>query len=266
VDPHGPSFAPGACRTFHDITRYIHEAAVRQLIALSGHRAGLNDAAGKRLQTAIPLGLTVIDLDGWPEGEEGVAEVSPQGIHSLPLRALLEGVESPGMWVNEPVPVDMASFMSSLTRTFSTAQAAPESLGRNLAVISREYLNLHLRLGYHFTIVDAFIGKNLNENTIYFRFLGGVSDMMRLSRRARFIAKVLEQYDFRVEIHGDLVVARLKKHDQDRMLRAMRLIGGLIGYTRQLDVRMHDDDHMAEYTGDFMQRINKLLEDGHVGL
>lgn len=266
VDPHGPGFSPTACRTFHDITRYIHEAAVRQLIALAGHQAGLDDAAGKRLLTTIPLGLTVIDLDGWPGTPEGLAEVDPASIHSLPLRALLEGVESPGMWVNEPVPVDMASFMSSLTRTFSTAQASPESLGRNLAVISREYLNLNLRLGYHFTIVDAFIGKNLSENTIYFRFLGGVSDMMHLSRRARFIASVLEKFDFRVEIHGDLVVARLKKHDQERMLRAMRLIGGLIGYTRQLDVRMHDDGQMAEHTGDFMQRINKLMEDGHVGL
>jgi hypothetical protein len=42
--------------------------------------------------------------------------------------------------------------MSSVTRTFGADQAHPERMGRNLAVVSREYLNLHLRLGYHFTV------------------------------------------------------------------------------------------------------------------
>jgi pyruvate,water dikinase len=265
VDPHGPSFAPEACRTFHDIARYIHEAAVRQLTFLSSSRSGLNEAAAKRLNIPIPLGLSVIDLDGWSGPDEKRSEIGPESIHCQALTALLEGLTSPGAWATEPVPVDMGSLMSSITRTFSPAQAASETIGRNLAVVSKEYLNLHLHLGYHFTIVDAYIGPNMNENSIYFRFLGGVSDMIRLSRRARFIAEVLEQFHFRVTVRGDLVVARLKKHDMPRMLATMKVIGQLIGYTRQLDVRLNDDAQMAEFTGDFIKRIAAPTEDGYVG-
>ena len=78
-------------------------------------------------------------------------------------------------------------------------------------------MNLNLRLGYHFNMIDAYICDTMNDNYIYFRFLGGVTDLMRRSRRAKFIAEVLEQFDFRVEVHGDLVVGGLKKNSRERM-------------------------------------------------
>ena len=178
---------------------------------------------------------------------------------SVPLQALLTGLSELKMWATEPVCVDLGSFMSSFTRTFSAAQAAPDQVGRNLAVISRDYMNLSLRLGYHYSTIDAYIHETVNDNYIYFRFLGGVTDVIRRSRRAAFIAKVLQRYDFRVEVHGDLVVGRLKKLSQQRMVERMRMLGGLVGYTRQLDARMHTDRDVDHHVQIFLQAMQACI-------
>lgn len=260
IDPSSENFRPAACRTYHDITRWIHEKAVEALINLSESHWPTADATPLRLCTDLPLGLMVIDVEGGlgSRGENG--QVAACDVSSVPLAALLSGVTDSGMWATDPVSVDLGSFMSSVTRTFTSTQADPGSLGRNLAVVSREYMNLHLRLGYHFTIIDAYVSPRINDNYVYFRFLGGVTDFTRRSRRARCIADILEKSDFRVEVHGDLVVARVKKMSQRRMREKMLVLGGLIGYTRQLDVRLQSDEDLARHADEFLQRIAPLLE------
>jgi pyruvate,water dikinase len=260
VDPHREDFKPTSCRTYHDITRYIHEKAVEKLIDLSENYQSQHDRPPRPFESDIPLGLMIIDIENGTNASPISSYVTADNIVSVPMKALIQGLCAPGMWATEPVPVDLKSFMSSITRTFSASMASPEALGRNLAVISKEYLNLNLRLGYHFNIVDAYIGDLLNDNYIYFRFLGGVTDLIRRSRRAKFIAEILERFDFRVEVHGDLVVGRLKKISRDRMIGKMKVIGGLIGYSRQLDIQMHSDSRVAHYLDDFMQRIQHITE------
>jgi pyruvate,water dikinase len=149
--------------------------------------------------------------------------------------------------------------MSSFTRTFSSSLASPEEVGRNLVVVLKNYMNINMRLGYHFNIIDAYISDVINDNYIYFRFLGGVTEFIRRSRRARFIATVLEHFDFRVEVHGDLVVGRLKKLSRDRMAIRMRMLGGLVGYTRQLDARMHTDEDIRTHAQAFITAMKHFL-------
>jgi hypothetical protein len=40
----------------------------------------------------------------------------------------------------------------------------------------------------------------------------------------------------------------------------MLVLGGLIGYTRQLDVCLGDDDDIDRHAEEFLQRITPLLE------
>ena len=260
IDPRSKDFKASRCRTFHDITRFIHEKAVEKLIDLSENYQRYHNRTPKRLQSKIPLGLMVIDIDNGTSALEQARSVTTDEIVSTPMKAFLQGLSESGMWETEPVSVDLGSFMSSLTRTFSSSMAGPEKVGRNLAVISKEYMNLHLRLGYHFNILDAYIGDTLNDNYVYFRFLGGVSDFTRRSRRARFIAEVMERHDFRVEVHGDLIIARLKKLSKERMIANMKVLGGLVGYTRQLDISMDRDAQVAFHLAEFMRRIEILKE------
>lgn len=163
------------------------------------------------------------------------------------------------MWSTKPVDVNLGSFMSSLTRTFPSNMASPKEIGRNLAVVLENYMNINMRLGYHFTIIDAYISDTINDNSIYFRFLGGVTEFIRRSRRAKFIAQVLEHFDFRVEVHGDLVIGRVKKLSRPRMSKRMRILGGLVGYTRQLDAKMHSDKDVAMHAQTFIDAMINVI-------
>ncbi len=260
VDPNSEFFRAARCQTYHDITRFVHEKAVESLIDLSENYQRFHDRTSKRLEFSIPLGLAIIDIGKGTSTPPDSRSMTLEQVESTPMKALLQGLLESGMWETAPVAVDLDSFMSSFTRTFSSSMARPEDVGRNLAVLSDNYMNLHLRLGYHFNILDAYIGEELNDNYIYFRFLGGVSNIERRSRRAKFIADVMEGFDFRVEIHGDLIVGRLKKLPRQRMVGRMKVLGGLIGYTRQLDVTMTGDEKIDFYLADFMQRIQVLKE------
>jgi pyruvate,water dikinase len=263
VDPHGDNFVPSACRTFHDITRYIHESAVEALIHLSERRGAADLSSPRRLLTTAPLGLLLVDGGNGGECPPAAEPVLPEQVVSAPLREFLAGMDACGMWCTEPVSVDLGSFMASVTRTFSASLAGPEAVGRNLVVVLRNYMNLNMRLGYHFNIIDAYCSDELNDNYIYFRFLGGVTDFIRRSRRARFVAEVLERYDFRVEIHGDLVVGRVKKLDAVRMASRLRMLGGLVGYARQLDARLHSERDVARHVRAFLEAMRDSIGGEH---
>ncbi len=253
LDPHSGNFVPHACRTFHDITRFIHEKAVQELLDINYYHQRDSDAPGRKLESEVPLDLIVIDIGGGLAKETGPDTVRIDEIVSIPMRAFLSGLNMPGFWSSEPMAVDFGSFMSSLTRTFSSSLASPTFIGQNLAVISEAYVNINLRLGYHFNMIDAYIGDNINDNYAYFRFLGGVTDQTRRSRRVKFIAEILAKQDFRVELRGDLVVGRIKKLAPEIMEKKIHIIGQLVAFTRQLDVKMDSDLQIDRFLEEFDQ-------------
>ncbi len=263
LDSKNQNFTPSACRTFHDITRYIHETAIKELIDQCEKNGAQYLSAPKRLEYNIPLGLMIIDAGKGTNCLPEARVVTPEEIISLPLRDFLCGLDSSGMWCTKPMPVNLGCFMSSLTRTFPSSMASPKQIGRNLAVVMENFMNINLRLGYHFTIIDACISDTIKDNSIYFRFLGGVTEFIRRSRRANFIAQVLEHFDFRIEMHGDLVIGRIKKLSRPRMSERMQILGGLVGYTRQLDAQMHSNKDIARHTQLFIDAIYNVMGGRH---
>jgi len=197
----------------------------------------------------------LIDIGGGLKPKKVSSTIEKDEIQSIPMAAFVAGLTESGAWSTEPMSVDFGSFMSSLTRTFPSSLASPRYVGQNLAVVSLEYANIGLRLGYHFNMIDAYVSQNPRDNYAYFRFLGGVTDLTRRSRRAKFIAEVLSMNDFRVDLRGDLVVARIKKLDQDQMKRKIRLLGLLVAFTRQLDVQMKNEQHIPR----FLESFNRLI-------
>jgi len=255
TDPTAENFTPAGCRTYHDLTRFIHEKAVETIIDLNFYHAHHRDTQAGQLLWDYPLDLILIDVGGGIEGkhEKGIR---PEQISSIPMQAILDGMSYPGMWDMSPAGVDFSGFMSSLTRTSPIRSTSPEDVGRNLSVISAEYTNINFRLGYHFTVIDAFVSDNILDNHIYFRFSGGVTETTRRTRRTRLLAKILSHYDFLCEVHGDIVVARLKRTDRDGMLNRLFLLGLLVGFTRQLDVKMVSEDTIIT----FFNEIKNIME------
>jgi pyruvate,water dikinase len=267
LDPSENNFVPRACTSMHDITRYVHEKAVETLIDFHFYNRHAPGVGTSRLVWNIPLDLDLLDIGGGTRAGAGKT-VAIDEVESAPMKALLQGLALPGAWDNEPVSVDLGGFMSSLTRTLAPELATPKHLGRNLAVVSAEYANISLRLGYHFTMVDAYVSERSDDNTIYFRFFGGVTGDTRRGRRARFLEAILAEHDFRVEVHGDFVVGRIKKLAARDMLSRLVLLGVLIGFTRQLDALMVNEQKIADTVGRFkmlMEAYNEQNEHPHPG-
>ena len=254
-DPRARNFTPRHCQTYHDIIRFSHEKAVDYL--LDGHyvNPSKDNVYCKHVDMNVPLDLTVIDIGGGLDFESMVEKCVLKDIQCEPLRALLEGLTTPGAWSTEPTDMDLGSFMSSAMGPSIVTTAQTERPERNLAIVSRQYMNLNLHLGYHINQVDAYIAKTRNDNYIYFRFVGGMTDITRRSRRARMISLILKKQDFMVEVRGDFVVARLKKFERSTMLEKMKIVGRLIGFTRQMDVLMRDDSLVEKGVDDFMKSI-----------
>lgn len=225
TDPDAPDFCAAGCRTLHDILHYAHDRAVAVLADL--RQAGVSERLAKPLPLPIPLDLRVLDIGG---------ALAPQvtgleAVRSRPLAAVLAGLLAPGMWETAPGRVGLGDIIGAMARPL------PDMRG-NLAIAARSYCNLSLRLGYHFTVIDAYVGGNPEKNTIAFRFVGGLADAAGKNARATFLRRVLARYDFKVEAAGDLVTARRKMIEDAPALEALRLLGSLCAFARQRDTEL----------------------------
>jgi len=217
----------------------------------------LRARGGRRLKADLPLNMILIDIGGGlNERATKAGWVLPEQITSLPMKALWQGMASPEVWSTQPISADFKGLMSSLTRTQTAALAGNALTGMNVAVLGATYLNLSLRVGYHFTVVDASLGPQLEKNSVFFRFIGGATDISRRSRRAALLMSILEKIGFKVEGKGDLVIARATSSTMEQSQNHLYLIGRLIGFARQLDILMTDDAAVDIYFQRFMTACN----------
>lgn len=250
LDPLFQEFSPQDCQTYHDLLRYTHEMAVLKLVEVGrDERCLLRDHLARPINLPIPAGILVIDIDG------GLTPGAPDQVEfahvaSVPFRAILQGMLYPEVWHRDTMPVGFKDLVSSMLRVQPDEVA--QYSGHNIAVISRDYVNLCFRFGYHFNIIDAHCHDVERDNHIYFRFLGGATDLTKRSRRARLIASVLEALDFNVRVKGDLVIARAGNMIRSEMERTLDLLGRLVGFTRQLDVRLDSDAKIDHYVKAFL--------------
>ncbi len=249
IDPLRDEFAPRACKTMHDVLRFIHEKSVSSLIEYAEHRVRSGTV---RLDLPIPAGITLIDIGGGLENPEHAGNVPAEQVTSAPLRAIISGMTHPGTWRSDVVPMQVQDFMSSMLRVPDLMSDSRGGAETNLAVISGEYAHISLKFGYHFIVLDCFCSRNARNNHIYFRFTGGATDISKRSRRLQLIALILEHYGFTMGTKGDLIVARLANMAQAEMLIVLDQVGRLISFTRQLDAVLNDDHAVKHYAQLFL--------------
>ena len=260
IDPQANDFTPEGCTSVHDVIRFIHEKAVNELMDLPRFLKRYRGVKIYTLSSEVPLGLKILDLGGGINLDAQGSQITEGDIISQPLKALWAGVSEPGVWSTEPVAVDFKGMMSSLTKTWAEGPGTTAYEGFNLAVVSEIYMNLHLRLGYHLNLVDARMHPEPQHNHIYFRFVGGVTDMTRRSRRAQLLAHILSRYQFKVDVKGDLVVARVLHLPREEMAERLKVVGRLIGFTRQLDIQLKSDADIPQFMESFFERNSGTVE------
>ena len=249
TDPESKDFVAAKCRTYHDIIHFSHERSVEELLHVQERNRGLGGLRSRRLATGVPLDMHVLDMDS-DAASPGNASMEMGDIRSEPLLAFLRGLTRKEMWQTGPAPLRFRDIFASLDRTAAVVSGSE----RNLAVVARNYMNLGLRLGYHFSVIDCYLSDNVNQNYIYFRFAGGLADESRRRRRAELIRIVLSGLDFKAEVEGDLVIGKYKAAEKGETAAVLARLGELTAFTRQLDSSMTSDRKITEFARSFFTK------------
>lgn len=257
VNPHGDNFKPEFCETFHDITRFCHEKAMNEMFQLTDIPPD-EIVETHKLIANIPLVIYIIDLDDGVRPDHPKT-LGPEHIESIPLRAFVKGLVA--MRWPQAKPVDMKGFLGMMAHTASIPEEELRRTGeKSFTFISRRYMNFLLRLGYHLSMVEAFIGENLNDNYIRFFFKGGGAAVERRLRRVRLITEILKRLGFSVKVVDDVVEAVMKKFKQPMLEVKLEVLGRLTAYTKQLDMVMFNDAITDFYIEEFVK--NHFIQEG----
>ncbi len=257
TDPKGNNFTPDGCRTYHDITRFCHEKAVKEMFDSGKNNRKIR--AGKRLVVNdVPTQWWIIDLGDSLKGSMEKDTVKLENIASAPMLALWKGITAVE-WEGPP-PIDSKGFMSIMvqsTMNRDLCASGQSSYAQNdCAIISKNFCNLSCRFGYHYSVVQTFVSDTSRENYIRFCFKGGAADLNRKFLRMKLIEEILVKYDFQVEIHEDYMNANIEGYDQVSTINRLNVIGYLIMHTRQLDMIMSNPAKAAYYKKKFLKDIN----------
>ncbi len=253
TNPKAPEFTETGCVSLHDVARYLHEKSYAEMFRISDMASG---RGGDAVCLVAPTGLDlrIIDLGGGLKEEAaGKSSVTPDMVASGPFAALLDGLVLPSQTVARPKPVSAGGFFSVMREQMLTGpEAGAERFGdKSYAVISDKYLNFSSRVGYHYGVLDCYMGKTLNKNYISFSFKGGAADDMKRARRARAIAAILTRLGFAVELSGDRTAGRFHKAEPDVIRKVLTEMGRLLQYTRQTDMLMVSEANVKRMADHF---------------
>jgi pyruvate, water dikinase len=254
-DPAADNFRPSGCKSGHDVLRYCHEKAIEAMFEINDRELERGGARSfRKLETPLPLNLSVIDLGGGlAMADPEKRSVTPGQIVSRPFQALWQGISHPEVTWTRHMPARIGDLASILAATFTPRGGIGRPLGQEShLLVADEYMNLNSRLAYHYSLVDACLSDTPGENYISFRFEGGGAAHGRRSLRACFLEKCLVHYGFRVDRRGDLVNAWFRKAPADQTAERLDLLGRLLACSSQLDMYMHNRQVMNWFAEQFI--------------
>jgi pyruvate,water dikinase len=246
-------FSPGKCRTLHDIIRYCHQATIEAMFAL-GDQTLRRGAGARRLRSGCPIDCRVIDLGGGLRAGAPAAEIGIDDVLCRPMVALWRGMTDPRLSWNAARPVSRRGFMSSVVSFGFDEDARVRELGEpSYAFITRDYLSLNSRIGYHFATVDARIDDEPGASYLSFRFVGGSTGVEQRSRRATLLEHLLARHGFETDRKVDLVNARIRRLAPAEMEEKLQLVGRLIEFVNHLDMALVADAVALDYEQAFLR-------------
>ncbi len=249
VDPTSEDFKPEKCKTYHDITRFCHEMVMYEMFTMWDRYDSEHHAVP--LIAGIPIGILVLDIEGGLK--EGIKKATPEDVYSIPLQAILRGMQSM-QWPGPP-PVDAKGFFEMVAHTVSIPEEQlMETAKKSFCIVTKNYVNFSIRLGYHFSMIEAYTGENINDNYIKFFFKGGGAALDRRLRRVNLITTILKKMAFRVMVKEDVIDALLTKYSIPEIERRLEVLGKLTAYTKQLDMVLFNDAIAQMYTEDFIKK------------
>jgi pyruvate,water dikinase len=258
LHPDDADYVPENCRTFHDITRFVHQKAMAEMFSL-GKNIKDKDRIALKLKSDIPLKVLIIYIDQDLSAYKGKREVSEDAIASVPMKAFWDGVKEEG-WPAHTPGGDAKGF-GSVVATGLATNIEGEFSESSFAVLSKEYMILSLRMGYHFTTVEAMCTEEASSNYIRFQCKGGGASVARRSRRIRLFEELLASMGFGHTGKGDFIDARIAYQNPADLANNLRLIGHITMITKQLDMALSNESITNWYIKDFKKKLG-LTDDG----
>ncbi len=250
TDPEADSFVPEACRSLHDIIRFVHETAMKEMFSIGSRKGGRKKGA-KQLVSGIPMLFYLLDVgNGVKEQAKDKKILKTGDIASIPLQAVLKGLSHPGICWSETTHFDWAEY-DRIVMTGGIISADSPMFG-SYAVVSDEYLNVSFRFGYHFVILDTNCSLSPENNYILFRFSGGGGSPEGRALRANFIKGILTQFGFMVDVRSDLIDAELRNGSMKIMEEMLDMTGRLLGTTKLMDMYLDKGLDMELMVDDFI--------------
>ena len=251
-DPDALTFSPEHCKTFHDVIRYCHERVVKEMFGLS--RQTSDSIKSVKMTSNIPVALYFIDLGGGlKEDLTTCDEITPEAISCLPMKVLWRGLSYPGVNWSGTIGVNIQNMMALMT-------SGPPPQMASYAILSKEYVNLSIKFGYHYATIDILWSDNPEDNYISLQFGGGAGSIHGRSMRIHFLSEVLQQLGFMLQVSGDVLDATVKGYDYSAMEETLDQLGRLLASSRLLDLAIPSQDRVYNMKKSFFSGDYNFLQ------
>jgi len=169
---------------------------------------------------------------------------------STPFRALWQGLTHPSVIWGKREYYNWKEYDNAAMTDGFVFKNKVESA--SYAICGDDYLNLNIRFGYHFTIVDALCGENSEHNYCSIRFAGGGGTFDGRYYRLKYIETILRKLGFVVTCKTDLLDGRLESLAVDQMTQRLVTVGRMLGTSKLMDMVLKDEEsvvfHLATET------------------
>jgi len=237
-------FTINSCQTLHDVVHLAYENAVKALMDEDSCRKEFSWMS-KQLKGNRNLVFQVINIgDGLKSANVSEPVINFKDIQSRPMVILGEAICTPGKWVD----------INFSQRKVTGSSAVADSISfnkKNVAVVSKEYLNLVMNLGCEIDMVDSYLCEEGELNHIFCRFSN-----IKGEYRPRFILtrEVMQRLDFDVEETTKAINAWISRISPSAIEKRLRIIGHLINFIRILDEGGYSDMSSENLSSFFFQK------------